>query len=98
MICISRRSARSSDVPIDLTSRPSNLTSPDVGSMSRRIVRPVVVLPQPDSPTPPTRPHLPGEDSLLDWELFPEILDGNQRLGVVHAAATPSSTTSGGCG
>ena len=54
MICISRRSARSSDVPIERTSLPSNLTSPAVGSMSRRIVRPVVVLPQPDSPTRPS--------------------------------------------
>jgi hypothetical protein len=54
MICISRLSARSSDVPIDLTSRPSNLISPDVGSIRRRIARPVVVLPQPDSPTTPS--------------------------------------------
>src|ERR1700682_2501485 len=53
MICISRLNARSSDVPIELTSRPSNLISPDVGSMRRRIVRPVVVLPHPDSPTTP---------------------------------------------
>src|SRR5436190_20089567 len=53
MICISRRVARSSDVPIDRTSRPSKLISPDVGSIRRRIVLPVVVFPHPDSPTTP---------------------------------------------
>src|SRR5438270_694379 len=53
MICISRRVARSSDVPIDRTSRPSKLISPDVGSRRRKIVLPVVVFPQPDSPTTP---------------------------------------------
>ena len=30
---------------------PSKRTTPDVGSMRRRMARPVVVLPQPDSPT-----------------------------------------------
>ena len=34
--------------------RPSNRTSPPVGSSSRRIARPVVDLPQPDSPTTPS--------------------------------------------
>ena len=35
------------------TSSPRNRTSPDVGSISRRMQRPVVVLPLPDSPTRP---------------------------------------------
>ena len=35
------------------TSSPLNCTSPDVGSISRRMQRPVVVLPLPDSPTRP---------------------------------------------
>src|SRR5262245_55817538 len=33
---------------------PSNKISPDVGASSFMIIRPVVVLPQPDSPTRPT--------------------------------------------
>src|SRR5690349_16253687 len=37
--------------PIDL---PSNRISPAVGAISFMIIRPVVVLPQPDSPTSPT--------------------------------------------
>src|SRR3984893_14908904 len=37
--------------PIDL---PSKRMSPEVGSISFMIIRPVVVLPQPDSPTSPT--------------------------------------------
>ena len=37
----------------DSTSSPLNHTSPDVGSISRRMQRPVVVLPLPDSPTSP---------------------------------------------
>ena len=37
-----------------MSSRPSNLTEPDVGLCSCRIARPVVDLPQPDSPTTPS--------------------------------------------
>ena len=35
-------------------SRPSNVIRPPVGSSSRLTSRPVVVLPQPDSPTRPS--------------------------------------------
>ena len=111
MICISRLSARSSDVPIDLTSRPSNVISPDVGSMRRSSVRPVVVFPQPDSPTTPsvspratsndtsftacTAPTSRAKIPFLMGNDFFEIPDGDERLSVVHAAPTPSSTTIG---
>src|SRR5262245_8098014 len=54
MICISFRSARSERLSSAVTLRPWKLTSPDVGSISRRIERPVVDLPQPDSPTRPS--------------------------------------------
>ncbi len=37
-----------------VTSCPSKVTSPEVGSISRRMQRPVVDLPQPDSPTRPS--------------------------------------------
>src|SRR3954469_2837985 len=54
MICISRLIARSSDVPIASTSRPSKRISPEVGSINRSIALPVVVFPHPDSPTTPS--------------------------------------------
>src|SRR3569623_2083888 len=49
-----RRMERSSRRLSVMTSRPSNSSSPAVGSSRRRIVRPVVDLPQPDSPTRPS--------------------------------------------
>src|SRR5688572_7530425 len=54
MICICLRSWRISLNGSPVISWPSNLTLPDVGSMSRRMQRPVVVLPQPLSPTSPS--------------------------------------------
>src|SRR5438045_555508 len=54
MICISFRSPRNERLSRVVTFLPWNQTSPDVGSMRRRIVRPVVDLPQPDSPTRPS--------------------------------------------
>ena len=53
MICTSRRSSRSWSESMAVTLRPSNQTSPALGSISRRMHRPVVDLPQPDSPTRP---------------------------------------------
>ena len=56
-----RRNSSARDSPS--TSRPLNRTSPDVGSTSRRMQRPVVVFPLPDSPT---RPNVsPGSTSKL---------------------------------
>jgi len=54
MICIRRRRRRSSFDLRLVSSTPSNLTLPAVGSRSRIIARPVVLLPQPDSPTRPS--------------------------------------------
>ncbi len=43
-----------SSLPLSLsTSSPLNDTAPEVGSIKRSMVRPTVVLPQPDSPTSP---------------------------------------------
>ena len=42
-----------------LTSAPLNQISPELGSISRRMQRPVVDLPQPDSPTRPRVSPLP---------------------------------------
>jgi len=44
------------------------------------------------------RANLTREDTLLDGEGFLEVLNRDQRFRAVHAAATPSSTTRGGCG
>src|SRR5262245_43308402 len=54
MICISLRRARSARLSMPVTARSWKVTSPDVGSMRRRMVRPVVDLPHPDSPTSPS--------------------------------------------
>ena len=55
MICIRRRYGRSFEPVRPVMSAPSKRIVPLVGSMSRRISRPTVVLPQPDSPTRPER-------------------------------------------
>src|SRR5262245_3118318 len=52
-ICMSRRASRMRRLENASTFSPRKRTSPDEGSMSRRMQRPVVVLPLPDSPTSP---------------------------------------------
>ncbi len=54
MICISLRRGRSSARESPVSSRPSKVTLPAVASASRRMTRPAVVLPEPDSPTSPS--------------------------------------------
>src|SRR5262249_17567388 len=54
MICISFRSARSERLSSVVTLRPWKVTSPEVGSINLKMERPVVDLPQPDSPTRPS--------------------------------------------
>src|SRR5258706_8066191 len=53
IICMRRRILRICSPPSFVSSVPSNFTSPAVGLYSWRIARPVVDLPQPDSPTRP---------------------------------------------
>jgi hypothetical protein len=48
-----RRAARICDREYASTFSPRNSTSPAVGSINRRMQRPVVLLPLPDSPTRP---------------------------------------------
>ena len=55
MICIRRRSGRSSRCERCVMSSPSKSTRPNVGSTRRSIRRPSVLLPQPLSPTRPMR-------------------------------------------
>jgi hypothetical protein len=52
-ICRSRRTSRMDRASSPISSRPSKTTDPEVGVCSCRIARPVVDLPQPDSPTTP---------------------------------------------
>src|SRR5687767_9044766 len=54
IICIRRRILRICSPPSVVSSVPSNFTDPAVGLYSWRIARPVVDLPQPDSPTRPS--------------------------------------------
>src|SRR6185369_2735261 len=53
MICMSRRRARSAAAPRRSMSAPSKRISPESGSINLSTARPVVVFPQPDSPTSP---------------------------------------------
>src|SRR6266536_5506511 len=54
IICISRRILRSSPPPSVVSALPRKFTVPAVGLYSCKIARPVVLLPQPDSPTRPS--------------------------------------------
>src|SRR6185369_5355742 len=54
MNCRSRRNPRISVAETDVRSRPSNLTLPEVGSISLNTRRPNVLFPEPDSPTRPS--------------------------------------------
>jgi hypothetical protein len=53
-ICMRRRSGRSSCSFSVEMSRPSKMMRPSVGLYRRKMVRPTVDFPQPDSPTRPT--------------------------------------------
>ena len=64
IICASRRNSISSLGEMSAISRPSNLIEPLVGSSRRSSSRPVVDLPQPDSPTSPSvSPRLTSNDT-----------------------------------
>ena len=66
MICMSRRSERRALlIERHAHPRPANHNSPELGSISRRMQRPVVDLPQPDSPTTPS--VSPFSTSKLTW-------------------------------
>ena len=86
---------------------PSNRMEPAVGSIRRRISRPTVVLPQPDSPTRPrlsprlilrstpstafTCGHRALEDAALDREVLDQAADLDERL-VVHRRGSMART------
>src|SRR5213595_2305449 len=72
MICISFRRPRSDRLSRVVTFLPWNQASPDVGSMRRRIVRPVVDLPQRD---------FARDEPAPDGEVLLEVLDAQKRLG-----------------
>ena len=54
IICIRVRASRIGSPAIAVSSLPSNITEPEVGRGSCMAARPVVLLPQPDSPTRPS--------------------------------------------
>ena len=64
IICASRRNSTSCFGLMSAISSPSNLIEPLVGSSRRSSSRPVVDLPQPDSPTRPSvSPRLTSNDT-----------------------------------
>ena len=100
MICMSRLSERNADAPSSVTLRPSNQISPPVGSIRRRMQRPVVDLPEPNSPTSPSvspgcdvEAHsvdrvnhcgIARQEAAADLEVLGQVLDAQKRLA--HAA------------
>ena len=110
MICMSRQSARNAAASSAVTLRPSNQTSPAVGSIRRRMQRPVVDLPQPDSPTRPsvspgamskltpstacTTSALRAEQAAADREVLDQVLDAQERLNRLAHRAAISSAGS----
>ena len=73
---------RSAAVGTSKIVRPSTVTLPTVGSMSRRMTLPSVVLPQPDSPTRPSvSPRRTLEGHAVDGP------DGADRADAEQAAA-----------
>ena len=109
MICMSRRSARSASPPSCPTSLPSNQTWPELGSISRRMQRPVVDLPQPELAHQAERLALADveahavdgmhpidlarEDAAGNREVLLEIADGEQRRLVCHGIAHSTHAT-----
>ena len=82
IICMRRRKARSLRPLTSLRTVPSKVTVPSVGRYSCRIARPVVDLPQPDSPTRPsvspsrTKNEIPSTaftSAILRWKRIPEV-------------------------
>ena len=101
MICMLRRMARRLLLSRPSTSWPSKLISPSLGSIRRSTQRPVVDLPQPDSPTSPSvspgcdvernavdrvhAPDLARQKPAVNRKLLLETSDAQQRLA--HDAA-----------
>ena len=65
MTCVPRRNARSSALHKPTIGRPLNSTCPEVGGASIMTACPVVVSPQPDSPT------IPSVSPLSKWKETP---------------------------
>jgi hypothetical protein len=72
---------------------PSNFTLPAVGSISRRMQRPVVVLPQPLSPTSPsTSPSRTENDTPSTARTWPTVRDSSPlRIGKYFLRSVTSS-------
>src|SRR3989442_3806069 len=76
MICIWRRSGRIARYGSFVISCPSNFTLPSVGSIKRSTLRPVVVFPQPLSPTrPSTSPSFTENDTPSTARTYPTVRD-----------------------
>ncbi len=97
-ICIRRRSGRRSFCERVVMSWPSKTILPPVGSYSRRMVRPTVDLPQPDSPTSPSVSPLWIEKLTSSTALMSPmcrssrmpLLIGNQTLRFSISTSAPS--------
>ncbi len=87
-ICMRCRAAQSSRAESATRSRPSKRICPALGSISRKISRPVVDLPQPDSPTSPS--VSPGSSA----KLTPSTARITRRRRASHAPPTANCLAS----
>src|SRR5690606_34596839 len=96
-ICKSRRRARSSAPRARVTSLPATVIRPEVGVSSRTTIRPVVVLPQPDSPTRPSVRPAGSEKSTPStaWTLPERSRSGPDRTGKCLVRPVTPRTSSG---
>ena len=91
-----RRNATSSLRSMRLTSWPSNRISPAVGRSSRRMQRPVVVLPQPLSPTRPSvSPRLMSKSTPSTAFTSPILRVSTMPSEIGKCMARPRTSSSG---
>ena len=75
-----RRSCRSSSPLTLVMSRPLKMMRPEVASIRRSTARPVVVLPEPDSPTRPSvSPALTSKETLSSALIIRGLLQNPDR-------------------
>src|SRR3954452_10647939 len=94
IICASRRNSISCLGLMSAISSPSNLIEPPVGSSSRSSRRPVVDLPQPDSPTRPSvSPRLMSNDTPSTARTAPRAVPYQTRRSRTERTASEVGTS-----
>src|SRR3972149_463996 len=99
-----RRMRRISPGFMRVSSCPSKTTSPEVGLYSMRMTRPMVVLPQPLSPTSPSvsprlisklTPSTALTSATLRWKMIPEVPGKDMRMSSTRTRVSPAGSADG---